>query len=110
MAERTVSSPAFSLTQARGIVKDLFTPNPVIYWADFLGSLAVGGACFVLVRRVLPPFSLAQIAAFVVCGLCYFRAVLFIHELVHVRDKSFRVFRIAWNLFCGIPGLTPTFM
>ena len=110
MAERTVSSPAFSLTQARGIVKDLFTPNPVIYWADFLGSLAVGGACFVLVRRVLPPFSLAQIAAFVVCGLCYFRAVLFIHELVHVRDKSFRTFRIVWNLFCGIPGLTPTFM
>ena len=33
----------FSLAQTRHIVKDLFTPNPWIYWSDFLCSL-LGGA------------------------------------------------------------------
>ena len=110
MSNHTVSPSRFSLGQARGIVKDLFTPNPTIYWADFLLSLAGGGICFVLNRRVFAPLSLPGIIAFVVCGLCYYRAVLFIHELVHMRDKSFRNFSIAWNLMCGIPFLMPTFL
>ncbi len=109
-ANHTVSPASFSLGQARGIVKDLFRPSLAIYWTDFLASLFVGGICFVLVRRVFEPFSLGGIAAFVVCGLCYYRAVLFIHELVHVRDNQFRAFSIAWNLMCGIPFLIPTFL
>ena len=51
-----------------------------------------------------------QAAAFVVCGLLFYRAVLFTHEMVHMRDKTFRVFRILWNLLVGIPFLMPTFM
>ena len=35
---------------------------------------------------------------------------MFTHELVHLRDKSFRGFRIVWNLLCGIPFLMPSFM
>lgn len=106
----TASPPAFSLAQARHIVKDLFTPNPAIYWADFLLSLIGGSVCFVLARRVLTPFSIQQALAFIACGLLYYRAVLFIHELVHMRDKTFDAFRISWNLMCGIPFLTPTFL
>ena len=65
---------------------------------------------FGLVRRVLTPFSIEQAIAFVICGLCFYRAVLFTHELTHMRDKTFRGFRIAWNLLCGIPFLMPSFM
>lgn len=110
MASHTAAAARFSVGQARGIVKDLFQANPRIYWADFLLSIAGGGICFVLVRRVFEPFSWPSIVAFVVCGLCYYRAVLFIHELVHMRDGKFRTFSIVWNLFCGIPFLMPTFL
>jgi fatty acid desaturase len=64
---------------------------------------------FTLVRRVLTPFSVPQAIAFVVCALCFYRSVLFTHELTHLRDKSFLTFRIAWNLLCGIPLLMPSF-
>ncbi len=100
----------FSLAQARHSVKDLFTPNPWVYWADFLLSAVGGMICFRLVRRDLEPFSLAQGIAFVACCLLFYRAVLFTHELTHLREGKFRGFRIAWNLLCGIPFLMPSFM
>ncbi|MEQ8836358.1 MAG: fatty acid desaturase, partial [Lacipirellulaceae bacterium] len=43
-------------------------------------------------------------------GLLYYRSVLFIHELVHIRAGEFTAFRIVWNLLCGIPFLVPTFL
>jgi fatty acid desaturase len=42
--------------------------------------------------------------------MAYYRAVTFTHELVHLRRGSFKWFRVAWNLFCGIPFLLPSFM
>jgi hypothetical protein len=100
---------AFSIAEARSIIKDLFTPKPIVYWADFLLSVFVGMASFWLVRRVLPPLSLAQAAGFAVCCLCFYRAALFTHELTHLRAGTFRGFRIVWNLLCGIPFLIPSF-
>lgn len=105
-----VETQTFSLAQARHIVKDLFSPNPYIYWADMLLSAVGGMICFGLVRRVLEPFSLAQGIVFVLCGLLFYRAVLFTHELTHFRAGTFRGFRIVWNLLCGIPFLMPSFM
>jgi fatty acid desaturase len=102
--------PAFSLAQARHIVKDLFTPNPLIYWTDFLLSAIGGMICFRLVRRDLAPFSIPQGIVFVTCCLLFYRATLFTHELTHLRAGTFRVFRIVWNLLCGIPLLIPSFM
>ena len=100
----------FSLAQTRHIVKDLFTPNPWIYWPDFLCSLFGGVICFGLVRRWATPFSWQQGVLFVLAGVLYYRAALFIHEIVHLRHNSFHAFRFAWNLMCGIPFLMPTFM
>ena len=104
------ATPAFSLAQARHIVKDLFTPDPWVYWIDFLVSAVGGMICFRLVRRDLEPFSMPQGIAFVACCLLLYRAVLFTHELTHLREGKFRGFRIAWNLLCGIPFLMPSFM
>jgi fatty acid desaturase len=106
----------FSLAQSRKIVEDLFEPNPVIYWADFLLTVAVGNVCFALVRLIGisdQPWSLklALLALpFLVCCLAYYRAAMFIHELVHLRTGTFRGFRLAWNLLCGIPFLIPSFV
>lgn len=114
---RSVASserPEFSLGAARSLVKDLFEPNPVVYWADFLGSLVLAVACFWTVRRwplfVPQPWpSLLSPLAFAVSVLALYRAANFTHELVHLRDRSFLPFRVVWNLLCGIPFLMPSF-
>ena len=46
---------------------------------------------------------------FLVSCLLFFRAALFIHEIVHFRSGTFRGFRFVWNLLCGIPFLMPSF-
>jgi fatty acid desaturase len=108
---------SFSLAQARNIVRDLFTPNARIYWTDFLVTILTGHICYGLVRK-LPlllnrdePWVLAcQGLAFVVGCLLYYRASLFIHELVHLPQNEFQAFRFAWNLLCGVPFLIPSFV
>jgi len=105
----------FSIFEARSIVRDLFEPKPWIYWCDFLGSLIVGGICWGISRRL--PFRLSPeagvplfLALFGVACILYYRATLFTHELTHLKRDSFRNFRIAWNLLCGIPFLMPSFL
>jgi len=116
-----VESPpeAFSLAEARHIVRDLFEPNPWVYWTDFLVSITIGTICFGLVLRVpallvgrefgASTLLTIQAALFLVSNLLFFRAALFIHEIVHFRTGTFRGFRFAWNMLCGIPFLMPSF-
>lgn len=117
-----MTSANFSLSQARGIVRDLFTPNPLLYWADFLATIVCGHLAFSATRRLPELLSrfqielqpawvclLAQGLCFVASCLLYFRAVNFIHELVHLPERRFLGFRGAWNLLCGIPFLLPSF-
>ena len=106
----------FSLSEARRIVGEYFRPNPWIYWPDFLLSMGIGLFCFALVQY--PEMAIAnpawhwpvRIVGFIVSSLLYYRAVLFIHELVHIRDGKFTAFRVVWNLLCGIPFLVPSFL
>lgn len=107
----------FSLKEAKALVKDLGRPVAAIYWTDFL--LSICGAHLLLVAEIraadwLPltgaGFALTRLAMFIGAALLMLRSVMFIHELVHLRNDSFRGFRIAWNLLCGIPCLIPSFM
>jgi fatty acid desaturase len=106
----------FSLSEARRIVGEFFTPNPWIYWPDFLISWTIGIACFQLVD--FPQWITAdvgwhwpiRIVCFIVSSLLFYRCALFIHELVHIRAGEFNSFRFVWNLLCGIPFLIPTFV
>ena len=110
----------FSIREARGLIQDLYQPNPVIYWSDFLGSILVGHATFMILVRLdtlsaawlQSPGALwsARLALFAVTAICYMRAVMFTHELVHLPAQGFRAFRVAWNLLCGIPLLVPSFL
>lgn len=100
----------FSLREARAIVRDLFTPNAVIYWSDFLLSAGVGLLCFRLVQRRLEFPSLLQTVVFFISCLALYRAALFTHELTHLRKGTFTGFRTAWNLLIGIPFLMPSFL
>lgn len=96
------------MAEAKKIVEDLFEPDAKIYWTDFLLNALVGWAA--LVEIVLAPNgSAAQIGAFVVAVLGLYRAVIFIHEIAHLKKDSFPVFRVIWNLVCGFPLMVPSF-
>jgi fatty acid desaturase len=131
MAQGTIDSaakartlPEFSIGQARHIVKDLFVANPWVYWTDFLVSMGVGVFCYVAFRRGRvvdylcasleldwPGYRWGMFCLlFVISVLAFYRAVLFTHELVHIRDDQLPGFRLGWNLLCGIPFLMPSFL
>lgn len=108
----------FSLAQARTIVGQQFRPQAWIYWTDFLVSWSVGMLAFKLVLggENLPAAWHAGMTLpvrgllFLVSCLLIYRCGLFIHELVHLPEDKFRVFRRVWNMLCGVPFLIPTFV
>jgi fatty acid desaturase len=99
----------FSPIKARELVKDLFRPNPFIYWVDFLLSVFLGWGAFGLALSG-PNFSLQQIVFIVFSCLALYRAALFIHEIAHLKKGTFKIFRWTWNMFCGFPLMIPTFL
>ena len=97
------------MAQAKHIVQDLFEPNPFIYWVDFLAMDFLGWAAFVLAARA-PAWSLSQAAFFLAAGLALYRAVIFVHELTHLKKGTFQAFHTAWNLLCGFPLMVPSML
>src|SRR4051812_33719387 len=90
-------SANFSLTEARSIVRDLFIAQQWIYWADFLATIFVGYLAFGLARlpfdlHLEPQWLWLIIAptAFSVQCACFYRAVMFVHELSHLPEKKFK--------------------
>ncbi len=111
------AASSFSLREAKALVKDLGQPKPLIYWTDFLLTICTAHLLLGLeirARNWLPltgaSFWMVRIGLFACAAVLYMRAVMFIHELVHLRADTFRGFRVAWNLLCGIPCLIPSFM
>ena len=102
------NATAFPLKEARGLVKDLMTPTAAIYWADFLFSITLGWAAFIL--AVLSPYlSTDWWAGFIVSSFMLYRSVLFTHELAHFKKGTFKLFRLTWNVLCGGLLLVPSF-
>ncbi len=99
----------FSVSRARELVKDLFRPNPAIYWSDFFISAFLGWGSFVLAlgESVL---SVRQIFFVILACFSLYRAASFIHEIAHFKKDSFKVFRWVWNVFCGFPLMIPVFL
>ncbi len=98
----------FPLSEATAIVKDLFTPNPWIYWVDYLFHMTLGWTAFILVLHS-PTLSLWQLFFYVVSALALYRSVIFTHELAHLKKDTFKAFRVVWNISCGFPLLAPSF-
>jgi fatty acid desaturase len=89
--------------------KPLFRPRPALYWADMLASALVGWGATALFL-VTPSASLLGVAALAVAVLGLYRAVLFIHELCHLKHGAIYGFDAGWNLVVGIPLLVPSLM
>lgn len=106
----------FSFTQARSLVQDLKQPRPWIYWTDFLVSILAGHATLNLIYFVPKWYPQAVwtwpavVGCYALTLILYMRALMFIHELVHLPSNKFRGFRIVWNALCGILFLVPSFL
>jgi fatty acid desaturase len=104
----TTAGQEFPLREAHNLVRDLMTPNPRIYWVDFLFHISLGWVAFVAAVS-MPVFSAWQLVSVIVATFALYRAATFIHELAHLRKGTFKLFRLVWNLICGIPLLIPSF-
>ncbi|HBK92121.1 MAG TPA: fatty acid desaturase [Parvularcula sp.] len=98
----------FPMAEARVIARRFADPDPKIYWPDFLISAAIGWGAFTG-AVIAAPFSLAQAALTLIAAFALFRAVLFTHELAHLKKGTFGVFRFVWNIFAGMPFLVPSY-
>ncbi len=99
---------AFAHSEANRLVADLMKPNPRIYWPDFLISCALGWGGLAL-AVIYPVLSLPGLAGVILATLFLYRAVLFTHELAHLKTGTFKIFRLVWNLLCGFAMLIPSF-
>jgi fatty acid desaturase len=99
----------FNARQASAIVRDLFQPDPRIYWVDMLASIAVAypSASFYFAQPISSPLKWV---ALVVSGLALFRLGTFMHEIQHFSGSAMRRFSLGWNILCGIPMLMPSFL
>ncbi|MBL4620191.1 MAG: fatty acid desaturase [Marinicaulis sp.] len=107
-APQIINGDNFPLAEARAIAKRFSRPKAIIYWVDFSISISIAWAAF-YVAVVSPAFSLIQIGAILVASLAHYRAVIFTHELAHLKRGTFTVFRAVWNIFSGIPMMVPSF-
>lgn len=98
----------FALPEARALVHDLFKPDPLWFWSDFILTAIVGyGAAALYLLN--PAVSFWSFVGFVVAGFALFRAGTFIHEIVHLRRGTLPGFVAAWNIAIGIPLMTPSY-
>ncbi len=96
------------LRAAADLTRDLNVPKPIIYWADMIGSAALGyGTLFLAITAGSVALAMA---AGIVAVLALYRAGSFIHELTHIKQGAIPGFKTAWNLLVGVPLLVPSFM
>lgn len=90
------------------LTRDLIAPKPLLYWSDMMASAAVGYGA--LAVTVTASSTVVVIAAAILSVLALYRAMLFIHEISHIKHSTLPGFRLGWNLVVGVPMLTPSFM
>lgn len=96
-----------SMAEARSLIADLTARRQWIYWIDLTACVVIGYTAFLLcpADRLFSPIA---IGCMVIAALAFYRAVLFVHEIVHA-PKELRWFSVVWHMVCGIPLLVPQF-
>lgn len=96
-----------SMAEARSLVSDLRARRQWIYWLDLTVCGALGYGAFFLcpADRLL---SAPGISYLMVASFAFYRAVLFVHEIVHAPGEL-RWFSYYWHVLVGVPLLVPKF-
>jgi fatty acid desaturase len=96
------------LRAAAEIARDLHKARPAIFWTDMLASAALGYGA--LAAAIFAPSTGWALLAAAVAVLALYRALLFIHEISHLKHSDLPGFRLAWNALVGVPLMVPSFM
>ncbi len=89
-------------------IEDLFQVRGWIFWGDMCFSAITGWTCLALsIAASSIPIKIVLIG---IAAIFVYRAMVFTHEIVHLRKGELPGFRIAWHLLCGIPMLAPNFL
>ena len=105
----TTQVSALNAAEYRRRFASAFRPQPWRYWVDMLASASLGWAFFV--RSIHTPFaSPAYCVATAVTIFALLRAVLFIHELAHLKPNAVPRFEAVWLLLIGFPLMVPSIM
>jgi fatty acid desaturase len=109
--EGTVPLPPLDLSYSslRKRFADELRPRKSIYWPDMLASMIVGWSSFALALRYQSQ-PIVTVALSVVSMFALYRAVLFIHEITHLKRGSVPGFETAWNLTVGVPLMAPSML
>lgn len=86
-----------------------FQPQPWKYWSDMLASAGLGWGFFGL-SLYAPVGSVVYLGCSVVAILALLRAVLFIHELAHLKRRAIPGFETVWLILVGLPLMVPSIM
>jgi fatty acid desaturase len=87
----------------------LFRPKPWLYYCDVVASAAIGWSALAL-ANYFSRFSPLWFAAVLVATFGLYRAVLFIHEIAHLKRTSVPYFEVLWSALVGFPLLVPSLM
>ncbi|HEC13933.1 MAG TPA: fatty acid desaturase [Acidiferrobacteraceae bacterium] len=107
--QNTAATAEPTISELRKSLGDLFAPQPVLYWVDFLASASLGWAGYGYALQLSMGSGLWMMVT-LVSALALYRAVIFTHELTHLRPKAIPGFSLVWNALCGIPLMVPSFM
>ena len=98
-----------NLSEARRRYASKFKPKAWIFWTDFLFSTLAAYAAIYL-GATSNFFSPVWMLATTVGMFATLRAVLFIHELAHIKRGALPFFEFGFNLFLGVPFLAPSLL
>lgn len=96
------------LETARRLTADLRRANPTLYWINLCISTAVGYAALGVATH--QPSLAVRLVSGIVSVFALYRALMFIHELMHLRPGAVPALWTAWNVLVGVPLLLPSFM
>jgi len=88
---------------------DALRPRRSIYWPDLLLSVTLGWSGFAAALAFESNLLVSALFT-VVAVFALYRAVLFIHELAHLKRGAVPGLETAWNITIGVPLLTPSLL
>lgn len=87
--------------------RDFHLVKPAIYWRDMaIGATIAYGSAAVFLGS--PAFSPWQVIGYLVAVFWLYRVGSLVHEVCHLGRHECVPFKVAWNLFVGVPTLTPS--
>jgi fatty acid desaturase len=93
--------------KVRSLIERHFRVKPWIYWLDFGVTMMVAWGALIwaapLAWGFLKGFSL------LLSALAFFRGVIFVHEIVHIRRTDLPGFAPVWNAACGFLFFLPDY-